>query len=157
MVLMNLFSGKEWRHRYRECTLCTQWGRERLGRTDEVLIVYTLSDTAEGLLFHFSLSRTGEGNGTPLQCSCLENPRDGGACWAAVYGVAQSWTRLKWLSSSSSSRPSWCPPKGSSQGGQSSSRGWPRWISTAIAARSDHLGEACCSFFYHWPLVSRSI
>ena len=44
-----------------------------------------------------------EGNGTPLQYSCLENPRDGGACWAAVYGVAQSWTRLKRLSSSSSS------------------------------------------------------
>ena len=52
---------------------------------------------------HFSLSRTGEGNGNPLQCSCLENPRDGGAWWAAVYGVAQSWTRLKRLSSSSSS------------------------------------------------------
>ena len=44
-----------------------------------------------------------EGNGNPLQCSCLENPRDGGALWAAVYGVAQSWTRLKRLSSSSSS------------------------------------------------------
>ena len=42
----------------------------------------------------------GEGNGNPLQCSCLENPRDGGAWWAAVYGVAQSWTRLKRLSSS---------------------------------------------------------
>ena len=57
----------------------------------------------ERLHFHFSLSRTGEGNGNPLQCSCLENPRDGGAWWAAVYGVAQSWTRLKRLSSSSSS------------------------------------------------------
>ena len=45
----------------------------------------------------------GEGNGNPLQCSCLENPRNGGAWWAAVYGVTQSWTRLKWLSSSSSS------------------------------------------------------
>ena len=43
----------------------------------------------------------GEGNGNPLQCSCLENPRDGGAWWAAIYGVAQSWTRLKQLSSSS--------------------------------------------------------
>ena len=42
-------------------------------------------------------------NGNPLQCSCLENPRDGGAWWASVYRVAQSWTRLKWLSSSSSS------------------------------------------------------
>ena len=48
------------------------------------------------------LSRVGEGNGNPLQCSCLENPRVGGAWWAAVYGVAQSWTRLKRLSSSSS-------------------------------------------------------
>ena len=46
----------------------------------------------------------GEGNGSPPQCSCLENPRDGGAWWAAVYGVAQSWTRLKRLSSSSSGR-----------------------------------------------------
>ena len=53
--------------------------------------------------FHFSLSCIGEGNGTPLQCSCLENPRDGGAWWAAVYGVAQSRTQLKQLSGSSSS------------------------------------------------------
>ena len=60
-------------------------------------------DTAEWLHFHFSVSCIGEGNGNPLQCSCLENPRDGGAWWAAVYGVTQSWTRLKWLSSSSSS------------------------------------------------------
>ena len=50
-----------------------------------------------------SLSCTGEGNGNPIQCYCLENPRDGGAWWAAIYGVAQSWTRLKQLSSSSSS------------------------------------------------------
>ena len=54
------------------------------------------------LHFHFSLSYIGEGNGNPLQCSCLENPRDRGAWWAAVYGVAQSWTWLKRLSSSSS-------------------------------------------------------
>ena len=66
---------------------CSQWGREE-------------SDTTEWLRFHFSLSCIGEGNGNPLQCSCLENPRDGGAWWAAVYGVAQSWTWLKWLSSS---------------------------------------------------------
>ena len=52
--------------------------------------------------FHFSLSCIGEGNGNPLQCSCLENPRDGGAWWAAVYGVTQGWTQLKWFSSSSS-------------------------------------------------------
>ena len=60
------------------------------------------SDTTERLHFHFSLSCIGEGNGNSLQCSCLENPRDGEAWWAAVYGVAQSWTRPKRLSSSSS-------------------------------------------------------
>ena len=53
------------------------------------------SDTTERLHFYFSLSCIGEGNGNPLQCSCLENPRDGGAWWAAVYGVAKSRTRLK--------------------------------------------------------------
>ena len=62
------------------------------------------SDTTERLHFHFSLSCTGEGNGNSLQCSCLENPRDGGAWWAAVYGVAQSWTRLMRLSSSRAGR-----------------------------------------------------
>ena len=55
---------------------------------------------AEQLHFHFLLSCIGEGNGNPLQCSCLENPRDAGAWWAAVYGVTQSRTGLKWLSSS---------------------------------------------------------
>ena len=69
---------------------CSPWGRSE-------------SDTTERLHFHFSLSCIGEGNGNPLQCSCLENPRDGGAWWAAVYGVSQSRTRLKRLSSSSSS------------------------------------------------------
>ena len=69
---------------------CSPWGRQEL-------------DTTEWLHFHLSLSCTGEGNGNPFQCSCLENPRDGGAWWAAVYGVAQSRTRLKQLSSSSSS------------------------------------------------------
>ena len=59
------------------------------------------SDMTEQLHFHFSLSCTGEGNGNPLQCSCLENPRDGGAWWAAVYGVTQNRTQLKRLSSSS--------------------------------------------------------
>ena len=59
-------------------------------------------NTTEWLHFHFSLSCIGEGNGNPLQCSWLENPRDGGAWWAAVYGVTQSQTLLKWLSSSSS-------------------------------------------------------
>ena len=70
---------------------CSPWGRKE-------------SDTTERLHFHFSLSCIGEGNGNPLQCFCLENPRDGGACWAAVYGVTQSRTRLKQLSSSSSSK-----------------------------------------------------
>ena len=61
------------------------------------------SDTTERFHFHFSLSCIGKGNGNPLQSSCLENPRDGEAWRAAVYGVAQSRTRLKRLSSSSSS------------------------------------------------------
>ena len=61
----------------------------------------------EGLHFHFSLSCIGEGNGNPLQCSCLENPRDGGAWCAAIYGVAQSLIQLKRLSSSSSRAPLW--------------------------------------------------
>ena len=58
-------------------------------------------DTTEQLHFHFSLSCIGEGNGNPLQCSCLVNPRDRGAWWAAIYGAAQSRTRLTQLSSSS--------------------------------------------------------
>ena len=70
--------------------MATPWGCEE-------------SDTTEQLHFHFSLSCVGEGNGNPLQCSCLENPRVGGAWWASVYGVAQSRTQLKRLSSSSSS------------------------------------------------------
>ena len=62
-------------------------GLQSMGRTE--------SDTTKQLPFPFSLSCLGEGNGNPLQCSCLENPRDGGAWWASVYGVAQSRTRLK--------------------------------------------------------------
>ena len=60
------------------------------------------SDMTEWLHFHFSLSCIGEGNGNPLQCSCLENSRDRGAGWAGVYGVTQSRTQLKWLSRLSS-------------------------------------------------------
>ena len=67
------------------------------------------SDTTEWLHIHFSLSCIGEGNGNPLQCSCLENPRDSGAWWGAVYGVAQSRTRLKRLSSGSSRHPMGIP------------------------------------------------
>ena len=84
-----LLPGKS--HGWRSLVGCSPWGREE-------------SDTTERLDFHFSLSCIGEGNGNPLQCSCLENPRDRGAWWAAVYGVAQSRTRLKRLSSSSSSK-----------------------------------------------------
>ena len=76
-------------HGWRSLVGCSPWGRKEL-------------DTTEWLHFHFSLSCIGEGNGNPLQCSCLENPRDGGAWWAALCGVEESWTRLKWLSSSSS-------------------------------------------------------
>ena len=70
------------------------------------------SDTTEQLHFHFSLSCIGEGNGNLLQGSCLENPRDGGAWWAAIFGVAQGWTRLKRLSSSSSIGYLWAEKQG---------------------------------------------
>ena len=70
---------------------------ERPGRLQSMGLLRVGQDWATSL----SLSWIGEGNCNPLQCSCLENPRDGGAWWAAVYGVAQSWTWLKWLSSSS--------------------------------------------------------
>ena len=84
-----LLPGKS--HGWRSLVGCSPWGHKE-------------SDMTEQLHFHFSLSYTGEGNGSPLQCSCLENPRDGGAWWAAVYGVSQSQTRLKRLSSSNSSK-----------------------------------------------------
>ena len=79
-----LLPGKS--HGRRSLMGCSPWGREE-------------SDTTEQLPFHFSLSCIGEGTGNPLQCSCLENPRDGGVWWAAVYGVAQTWIQLKWFSS----------------------------------------------------------
>ena len=82
-----LLPGKS--HGRRSLVDCSPWGREE-------------SDTTERLHSHFSLSCIGEGNGNPLQCSCLENPRDRGAWWAAVSGVTQSPTQLKGLSSSSS-------------------------------------------------------
>ena len=83
-----LLPGKS--HGWRSLVGCSPQGREE-------------SDTTERLPFHFSLSCIGGGNGNPLQCSCLENPRDRGAWWAAICGFAQSRTRLKRLSSSSSS------------------------------------------------------
>ena len=82
-----LLPGKS--HGWRSLAGCSPWGHQEW-------------DTTERLHFHFSLSCVGEGSGNPLQCSSLENPREGGAWWAAVYGVAQSRTRLKLLSSSSS-------------------------------------------------------
>ena len=82
-----LLPGKS--HGRRSLVGCSPWGLEE-------------SDTTEQLHFHFSLSCIGGGNGNPLQCSCLENPSDGEDWWAAVYGTAQSRTRLKRLSSSSS-------------------------------------------------------
>ena len=75
-----LLPGKS--HGLRSLVGCSPWGHEE-------------SDMTEQLHFHFSFSCIGDGNGNPLQCSCLENPRDGGAWWAALYGVAQSRTRLK--------------------------------------------------------------
>ena len=81
-----LLPGKS--HGRRSLVGCNPWGCKE-------------SDTTERLHFHLSLSCIGEGNDNPLQRSCLENPRDRGAWWAAIYGVAQSRTRLKWLSSSS--------------------------------------------------------
>ena len=81
-----LLPGKS--HGWRSLVGCSPWGHEE-------------SDTTERLHFHLSLSCIGEGNGNPLQCSCLENPREGGAWWAAICGVTQSQTRLKQLSSSS--------------------------------------------------------
>ena len=82
-----LLPGKS--HGQRSLVGCSPWGRWE-------------SDTTEQLHFHFSLSCIGEGTGNQLQCSCLENPRDRGAWWAAIYGVVQSRTQLKRLSSSSS-------------------------------------------------------
>ena len=96
-----LLPGKS--HGWRSLVGCSPWGREE-------------SDSTERLPFHFSLSCFGEGNGNPLQCSCLENPRDGGAWWAAIYGVTQSPTWLKWLSSSSSRSP-----------GVSETAFWSKW------------------------------
>ena len=102
MTSLSLFTFMHWRRKWhptpvllpgkshgrRSLVGCSPWGREE-------------SDMTERLHFHFSLSCIGEGNGNPLQCSCLENPGDRGAWWAAVYGVAQSRTRLQRLSSSS--------------------------------------------------------
>ena len=90
-----LLPGKS--HGWRSLVGCSPWGHKE-------------SDMTEHFHFHFSLSCIGEGNGNPLQCSCLENPRDGGAWWAAIYGVAQSWTWLNDLAAAiiNDLNPNWC-------------------------------------------------
>ena len=93
-----LLPGKS--HGWRSLVGCSPWGCKE-------------SDMTEWLPFHFSLSSIGEGNGNPLQCSCLENPRDGGAWSAAIYGVTQSRTQLKRLSSSSRTELNWKATRGS--------------------------------------------
>ena len=113
-----LLPGKS--HGWRSLLGCSPWGHEE-------------SDTTERLHFHFSLSCIGEGNGYPLRCSCLENPRDRGAWWAAIYGVAQSRTRLKQLSSSKTF-----------------------WIKTSMVPWNLHGWQICCVFWHkpefekHW-------
>ena len=94
----------------------------------------------ERLHFQFSVSCIGEGNGNPLQCSCLENPRDGGAWWAAIYGVAQSRTRLKWLSISISK------DKMPERGLHLKSSGRSDFLSTAILNEE----VTACLFSFHF-------
>jgi len=111
-VLMNLFAGQEYRCRHREQTVDTVGEGEGGTNWESSIDIYTVCKINLFLLNYnlqccIKKQRHGEGNGNPLQCSCLENPRDGGAWWAAVYGVAQSWTRLKRLSSSSDYISSW--------------------------------------------------
>ena len=109
-----LLPGKS--HGRRGLVGCSPWGRYE-------------SDTTGQLHFHFSLSLIGEGNDNPLQCSCLENPRDGGAWWAAIYGIIQSRTQLKWLSSSSRACSNSCP----------SSQWCHPIISSSVVCFSSHL------------------
>ena len=101
---LSLFTFMHWRRKWQPTPVFLPGGSQ--GRGSLVgcrLWGRTESDTTERLHFQFSLSWIGEVNGNPLQCSCLEDPWDRRAWWAAIYGVAQSRTRLKWLSSSSSS------------------------------------------------------
>ena len=96
-------------------------------------------DWATWLHFHFSLSCIGEGKGNPLQCSCLENPRDRGAWWAAIYGVTQSRTRLKRLSSSSM----WLL--------------WQQWEWCSLSMDGERTWSHpwnICLISYHWGCVS---
>ena len=100
--LQNSFLGFLWEKAIASHSSTPAWKipwMEEPGRLQSMGLLRVGHDWAIHL--HFSLSCIGEGNGNPLQCSCLENLRDWGAWWAAVYGVTQSRTRLKWLSSSS--------------------------------------------------------
>ena len=123
---------------WRSLVGCSPWGRYE-------------SDTTEWLHFHFSLSCIGEGNGNPLQCSCLENPRDGGAWWTAVYGVAQNRTRLKWLSSSSMC-PEPCQPwnwEGSFSQKRTSVTWW-LWLNPCVLLECQELAETTYSSASIW-------
>ena len=135
-----LLPGKS--HGWRSLVGCSPWGREE-------------SDTTERLHFHFSLSCFGEGNGNPLHCSCLENPRDAGAWWGPFCGVAQSRTQLKQLSSSSSntfasSRSWWWTGKpGAAVHGVAKSR---TWLSNWTELNWTHLIlRATLRRYYHYP------
>ena len=132
---------------------CSPWGREE-------------SDWTERLHFHFSLSPIRESNGNPLQCSYLENPRDGGAWWAAVYGVAQSRTRLKWLSSSSlllKVGQVWTKTDGSLQmpcaeaDGAGCSTDWSPWWGVGGHGGSASRRCFCCVEASAWTVCSSSL
>ena len=96
----------------------------------------------ERLHFHFSFSCIGEGNGNPLQCSCLENPRDGGAWWAAVCGVAQSRTRLKQLSSKDKIATNWLKCHKNNVMVM-----MLKWFGVKSSQHSQHLKYICNSFY----------
>ena len=147
-----LLPGKS--HGQRSLEGCSPWGRWG-------------SDTTKRLHFHFLLWCIGEGNGSPLQCSCLENPRDRGAWWAAIYGVVWSRTRLKQLSSSSSSiecvlsrdqlfcDPADCSPPWSTVHGISLAR-ILEWVAISSSSRSSWPRDQTCVsrigwwIHYHW-------
>ena len=137
-------------HGWRSRMGCSPWGREELDMTGR-------------LPFHCSLSCIGEGNGNPLQCSCLDNPRDGGAWWAAVYGVTQSRTRL----GSSSNAKSWLIGKDPDAGKdwrqeekgitEDDMVGWHHWLKGHEFEQAPGDGEgqgslSCCSPWGHKEL-----
>ena len=122
---------------------CSPWGLEE-------------SDTTERLPFHFSLSCIGEGNGNPLPC--LENPRDGGAGWAVIYGVAQSRTRLKQLSSSSRhSCMSTVLSCHKAELWQSWGGVWWDSIVTYSKTKKHQIISPCTTHHTHWPYQTKII